>query len=1303
YTGACGALTLVGCDDDGSANGLMPSISQTGLTPGTTVFIRFWEYGNDNNGTFSLCAKAGVPCTAQGANSSCATADPFCTGVSTDYCNTTNVPSLGGGGIYGCLLSTPNPAFYYLNVATSGSIVFNISQQTNGGVGIDVDFVIWGPFASQAAMCAGISAGNIVDCSYSTAAVETATIPAAVAGQWYMVLITNYSNQSGVINFNQTNTGNAGAGATNCNILTATPSACAGGFYTLSGTVIVPAPPATGTLTVTNSCGGSVVINAPFTSPIPYSIVAPICGNGNSCTVTAVFSAGGAPVVLPTTYTAPSCNTLTAVAGPCSGGTYILSGTLTTGCLPATGTLTITSSCGGTVVFNAPFTSPLNWSLPASSGNGGSCTVTAVYSAAGAPIIQPFTFTEPQCCPANAGTITTTATNGTVTVNGNTTQVVLCPGGSVSLISNNNFTLPPSYDPGFDDAELFYAIYIPPGPTVPDPDLDPNWTGYYWTGQDFTTNQYATNSSGGCSPLLSLPGVPGFASPSSPTNTLVFVPITADDGDNGLNWDGVVNHDQNNDGCFDIGDPISITFLNPISFNPITSCSGTVTVDITGGYPQFSNALYTITNTGAGTLSSSTATSGGSVTISGLTAGQTYSISVNGGNGCPSTTFSGVYSGFPTVTVTPSTSTVCTGGCVNLTANIASGVGNGSVTYSSNQCAQIPDGGISSAAGTPTALGGNWAHTNISVSGVCDPTWDTGNPLTICLNILHTYDSDLSIYIQAPNGVFYLLSDDNGGAGDNYSGTCFSSVAVTNINAGDAPFAGSYKPEGAGNNFSGLNGTPINGTWTLWVGDQFALDAGTLLNWSITFGNQNTYTYAWSPTTGLSSSTSFTPTACPVTSTTYTLTVTNTCGCTAAATAIVNVGQPPVINVNPLTICSGQSGILTATGATTYTWSPSTGLSASTGASVNANPTVTTTYTVTGTVAVGCSGTATSVVTVNPTPSVTSALPSYSICSGSSPSIALTPNPAGATLNWTGSDGSSGSGNLINNILNNAICPSIVITYTVTPVLNGCPGTPINIPVTVYPKPTSTFTIAPNLVCLNQTFTVTYTGTACPGSTYNWTWPGGMIILSGTGAGPYQIQSPAVGTFNIGLQVISPTGACTSTTTTNPVTVVPLPTIVVPPVSICNGASGTLNASGATTYTWIPSTGLSATTGASVSANPTITSTYTIIGTNANGCTNQTTAVVTVNSAPTLSTTFISPLCFGGVNGSINLTLAGGTAPFSYLWNTGALTEDLNGIGAGTYTVTVTSTGGCTVTTSVTVTQPTVINNAFVTTNILCN
>ena len=62
YSGTCGALTLIECDDDDSANGAMSYINRTGLTPGSTVYIRFWEFGNDNNGTFGICASTVSSC-----------------------------------------------------------------------------------------------------------------------------------------------------------------------------------------------------------------------------------------------------------------------------------------------------------------------------------------------------------------------------------------------------------------------------------------------------------------------------------------------------------------------------------------------------------------------------------------------------------------------------------------------------------------------------------------------------------------------------------------------------------------------------------------------------------------------------------------------------------------------------------------------------------------------------------------------------------------------------------------------------------------------------------------------------------------------------------------------------------------------------------------------------------------------------------------------------------------------------------------------------------------------------------------
>lgn len=69
---ACsGPFTLVTCDDDASANGLMPMITAAGLTPGSTVYVRFWEYSNDNPGTFSICAQTYTPPTPPANDNPC--------------------------------------------------------------------------------------------------------------------------------------------------------------------------------------------------------------------------------------------------------------------------------------------------------------------------------------------------------------------------------------------------------------------------------------------------------------------------------------------------------------------------------------------------------------------------------------------------------------------------------------------------------------------------------------------------------------------------------------------------------------------------------------------------------------------------------------------------------------------------------------------------------------------------------------------------------------------------------------------------------------------------------------------------------------------------------------------------------------------------------------------------------------------------------------------------------------------------------------------------------------------------------
>lgn len=156
-----------------------------------------------------------------GQSSTCENAAAMCSGNQGPFNNTTGVPSFGS---LGCLGSTPNPAWFYMQVGTSGNIDFQLSQiRTSNGAGIDVDFILWGPFNSLTGVCNNLAlyspgytgANNVVACSYSAAPIENFTIPNAVSGQYYMLLVTNFSGQAGTYTLNQT----GGTGALSCDVV----------------------------------------------------------------------------------------------------------------------------------------------------------------------------------------------------------------------------------------------------------------------------------------------------------------------------------------------------------------------------------------------------------------------------------------------------------------------------------------------------------------------------------------------------------------------------------------------------------------------------------------------------------------------------------------------------------------------------------------------------------------------------------------------------------------------------------------------------------------------------------------------------------------------------------------------------------------------------------------------------------------------------------------------------------------------------------------------------------------------------
>ncbi|MCO4774216.1 MAG: proprotein convertase P-domain-containing protein, partial [Deltaproteobacteria bacterium] len=103
--------------------------------------------------------------------------------------------------------------------------------------------------------------------------------------------------------------------------------------------------------------------------------------------------------------------------------------------------------------------------------------------------------------------------------------------------------------------------------------------------------------------------------------------------------------------------------------------------------------------------------------------------------------------------------------------------------------------------------------------------------LNVQFSVDHNYVQDISAVIVSPAGTSVLLTSDNGGAGNDYSGTVFDDEATTPVTSGSAPFAGSYQPEAL---LSAFDGESAGGVWTFIVDDIYApLDDGTLQAWAL--------------------------------------------------------------------------------------------------------------------------------------------------------------------------------------------------------------------------------------------------------------------------------------------------------------------------------------------------------------------------------------------------------------------------------------------------------------------------------------
>ena len=564
------------------------------------------------------------------AQSDCAVAAPFCTSTGVTFPAETGNGDAPFGPDYDCLFTTPNPAWYYLNISQSGNI--NITL-TNTNL-VDVDFILWGPFANQASMCTAIFNGTagIEDCSYATDATEYVDITGAIVGQWYMFLITNFSDVPTDIIATQT----GGGGATNCAILctfngiTANPTACvqATQQYSVSGTVTITDPPSTGTLTITNSCGGApIVMNPPFASSIPYSF-SNLSANGSSCTVTATFSAD--PTCTGTiNYNAPApcavnlCNIdfLEANLGACdpANNAFDITGQVQFSNAPASGQLIVETCNGQQAVFNAPFVSPINYSILDITSDGLACDVTAYFTAA-PTCTNSIAFVNPVSC----GCYVSAGTYANTTLGDSNSPNYLCFNDQFSITSNNDYIF--SGD-AFDNTIIYnpaiwYLVYSCP-PTIAQGgyvETDPCLVGSV-SSQDIVD-------------LNDGSFLAQFPAGTFTSNTVYFTPITMYDVTTNTysftNFAGL---------CYDLGPTYTYTYLPEIIEGTSTqNCVGqTLTVGFSGGAPELLGTSFTATNLSPvnAFFVDDVAPNNGTIVVGGLLDGDIVSYTIEDQYGCP--------------------------------------------------------------------------------------------------------------------------------------------------------------------------------------------------------------------------------------------------------------------------------------------------------------------------------------------------------------------------------------------------------------------------------------------------------------------------------------------------------------------------------------------------------------------------------------------------------------------------------------------------------------------------------------------
>lgn len=648
----------------------------------------------------------------------------------------------------------------------------------------------------------------------------------------------------------------------------------------------------------------------------------------------------------------------------------------------------------------------------------------------------------------------------------------------------------------------------------------------------------------------------------------------------------------------------------------------------------------------------------------------------------------------------------------------------------------LPDPTVTSFSLTPTQSGFYFVYLELtSAPPSCQPVSYIDNlpvfvPPNASLQALTPGTNTPSTQV-CPGGTLNLVA--NGGS--NYVWSTGQTTSTISINSTGTYTVTVYSNDGCGDTET-ITITPISAPTATISGPTSVCAGGTAITLSTSTGGVG---YQWAPAgailsgQGTNSITTNTPTN-------YSVTVTGSGGCTASDTHTVSAGSAPTVSISGGTnVCSGGSLILTATGGlSSYQWTASNGgviQGSSGGQSITA--TAAGTYTVVVSNTSGCTASASQVVSSQTGPSVGISGP-QNLCPSGQITLTATAGLNGYQWQLNGSNISGQTSNTLNVtapgsytvvVSNVAGCTAVSLNYNVglssTPLpsisgptsvcsgsnitLNGSGGTGYQwqlngsnlagqTAATLQVTGGGTYTVVvSNAAGCTATASqvVTQGTTPTPNITPPTTTtlcPGGSLNLNATGGVPgntyqWQLNGSNIGgaagsTYNAvaagNYTVVITNGTCSATSA--PLNIgtgnAPTPSIN-GPTSICSGSSLNLNASGGTSYQWqLNGSNIPNETNTTLSVNT--AGNYSVIVSNASGCTATASQNIVAATPPTASITGPNGFCNGG---SITLSAANGT---TYQWQLNgsnipnATNATLLVNTAGNYSVIVTNTANCT-------------------------